>query len=145
METSLSAPIDLFRSGFIAHLVSLSLDPSARIGKKFWPLPVTVCDLWLTSQKLLFSMHLFNLTYSLCFYRQMTSQRLQKRPKTSPRKTRRGSEWWCSPRARTTLLQLLVGNLLFFRFCLPVFTYFNWSTTQSHPNFGPFWTSLPSS
>lgn len=50
-ETSSSSPIDLPRGGFIAHLVSLSLDPSARIGK-LRTLSVTLpTDLWLTPRK----------------------------------------------------------------------------------------------
>lgn len=45
----------------------------------------------------------------LCFHRRMTLRWLRIRPKTSPRRTQKGSDWWSSPRARTTPLQLLVG------------------------------------
>lgn len=62
METSLSTPIDLSRSGFIAHLVSLALDPSARFRQSRTSLSHT-CDLWLTPQKLPM-IHSFNLTNS---------------------------------------------------------------------------------
>lgn len=152
METPLSAPIDLFWSGFIAHLVLLSLDPCARIGN-LWPLSVTLVIFdellrnW-SPYNAFIRLNILTQYWSGVFFffslhRQMTLRRLQRKPKTSPRTTQRGSEWWSSPRARTTLLQLLVGHFYFPIFVRLSYTYFHLSTTRSHPNFGPFWTSLP--
>lgn len=46
----------------------------------------------------------------LFFHRLTTLQRLLRRPKTFPRRTRRGSEWWSSPRARMIPWQPSVGQ-----------------------------------
>lgn len=99
-------------------------------------------------------MHSSNLTCSpsglvffffFCFfYRRMTLQRLQRRPKTSPRTTRRGSEWWSSPRARMTLLQLLVGH---FGFPFFLSAYLHISTQvplKANPTLAPFGHFYPS-
>ena len=127
-----------------AHLVSLSLDPSASIGK-IWPLSmthwslidsseITLCDSFI--QLNIFTPALW------CFHRQMTLQRLQRRPKTSPRRTERGSERWSSPRARTTALQRLVGHSRFQCFCLLIYTYFLLKAIPALAPFGHLYPSL---
>ena len=106
-----------------AYLVWLSPDQSAWIWKT-WPLLVKLlifdwlllnCSSWCIRQLNVFTSALW------CFRRQRTLQSLQRRLKTSPRRTQSGREWWSSPRARMTQLQLSVG-LSFSAFCLLICT-----------------------
>lgn len=143
METSLSAPIDLFWSifslaiWFYCHLIEekkknnqTPLSHSRDLLMNFSEIALPWTPHWSPSGLVCFFFF---------FYRLMTSQRLRTRPKIYPRRIPKGSEWWSSRRARRTRSQLLVGHLCF---CLLVCTHFHLSTSQSQL-LGPFGRLYP--